>query len=57
MMKTNTIDQVLDSVLSQKDKSENLHLVVFYSHKFTELEINYKIYDKELLVIIKAFKQ
>ena len=30
-MKTNTSDQILDSVLSQKNELENLYLVVFYS--------------------------
>ena len=56
-MKADTSNQVLDSVLSQRDESENLHLVVFYSQKFTELELNYEIHDKELLVIVEVFKQ
>ena len=30
---------------------------MFYSQKFTDSELNYKIHDKELLVIVKAFKQ
>ena len=57
VMKADAFDQVLDSVLSQKNKSKNLHLVAFHSHKFTDLELNYEIHDKELLAIIKAFKQ
>ena len=56
VIKADASDQVLDSVLSQWDELENLYLVVFYSHKFTESELNYKIHDKELLVIIKSFK-
>ena len=44
-------------MLSQPDESENLHLVVFHSRKFTEPELNYKIHDKKLLAIVKAFKQ
>ena len=55
-MKTNASDQVLRSVLSQWDESENLHSVAFYSHKFTKLELNYKIHNKKLLTIVKAFK-
>ena len=43
--------------MSQLDKSENLHSIVFHLWKFTESELNYKIHDKELLVIVKAFKQ
>ena len=57
VMKADAFNQVLDSVLSQQDESENLHLVAFYSHKFMNSELNYKIHDKELLVIVKAFKQ
>ena len=30
---------------------------MFHSHKFTDSELNYKIHDKELLAIVKAFKQ
>ena len=56
-MKADASNQVLDSVLSQRDESENLHSVVFHSHKFTDQKLNYKIHDKELLAIIKAFKQ
>ena len=56
-MKADASNQVLDSVLSQKNKSENLHSVAFYLWKFTKSELNYKIHNKELLVIVKAFKQ
>ena len=56
-MKVDALNQAQKSILSQSDESENLHLIVFYSQKFTESELNYKIYDKELLAIVKAFKQ
>ena len=48
---------VLESDLRQQNELRNLYLIAFYSCKFTESELNYEIYDKELLVIIKAFKQ
>ena len=57
MIKVNASNQVLDSVLSQRDELENLHSVVFHSCKFMNLELNYKIHDKELLINVKAFKQ
>ena len=50
-------DQVLNSVLSQRDELRNLHSVAFHSHKFTDSELKYKIHDKELLAIVEAFKQ
>ena len=56
-MKADALNQVQESILSQSDKLENLHLIAFYLQKFTELKLNYKIHDKELLVIVKAFKQ
>ena len=57
VMKVDALNQTQESVLSQLNKSKNLHLVVFYSWKFIELELNYKIHDKELLAIVKVFKQ
>ena len=57
IMKADASDQVLDSVLSQKNELENLHSVAFHSHKFTDSELNYEIHDKKLLAIVKAFKQ
>ena len=57
IMKADTSDQVQKSILSQSDKSENLHSVAFHSQKFTEFELNYEIYNKKLLAIVKAFKQ
>ena len=56
VMKTDVLDQAQESVLSQLDKFKNLHSVAFYLWKFINFELNYKIYDKELLVIVKAFK-
>ena len=57
IMKADALNQAQESVLSQPDKSENLHPVVFHSRKFTGPELNYKIHNKELLAIVKAFKQ
>jgi len=34
-----------------------LHLVAFYSSKLTPQECNYEIYNKELLAIIRVFKE
>ena len=44
-------------VLSQIEDDGELHPVVFYSRKMIPAEYNYKIYDKELLAIIKSFEQ
>jgi hypothetical protein len=44
-------------VLLQYNKNSELYLVIFFFKKLTPAELNYKIYDKELLAIIKYFKQ
>ena len=33
------------------------HLVIYYSQKIMPLELNYNIYNKELLIIIAALKE
>ena len=33
------------------------HLVIYYSRKMTPLELNYNIYNKELLGIVAALKK
>jgi hypothetical protein len=47
----------LGAILSQFGIDGLLHPVVFYSLKLTSAEINYQVYDKELLAIIMAFEQ
>ena len=49
-------DFALGLVLLQKF-GERLHPVAFYSRKLSPAELNYDIHDKELLVIVEAFRQ
>ncbi len=56
-METDTSDFALGAILSQFGIDGLLHLVTFYSQKLTSAEINYQVYDKELLAIITVFKQ
>ena len=46
----------LGAVLNQLNKKNRLYPIIFYSRKFTTLELNYNIYDKELLAIIDSCK-
>ena len=50
-------DFALGCILSQPSPKGDLHPVCFYSRKFTLAELNYPIYDKELLEVVEAFKQ
>jgi hypothetical protein len=52
-----TLDFALDSVLSQYGKDGRFHPIAYCSRKFSTVEINYEIQDKELLAIIDAFEE
>jgi hypothetical protein len=46
----------LGAILSQFGIDGLLHLIAFYSRKLTSAEINYQVYDKELMAVITAFE-
>ncbi len=56
ILKINFSNYVNDEVLSQYDDEDILHSVIFYSKNMIFAECNYKIYDKELLIIIRCLK-
>jgi hypothetical protein len=55
-MEINILDFILGVYLLQKYKNA-WHLVAYYSRKITLLELNYNIYNKELLGIVIALKE
>ena len=57
IVETDGSDFALGAVLSQLQDDGKLHPIAFYSRKFSAAEINYEIYDKELLAIVAAFEQ
>ena len=58
IVETDASDNVSAGVLSQyNNENGKLHPVAFFSRKHSPQEINYEIYDKELLAIIKAFEE
>ena len=56
VLETDGSDFALGAVLSQVQSDGQLHPVAYYSRKFTPPEINYEIYDKELLAIVASFE-
>ena len=44
-------------VFSQLNEEGNLHSVIFFSSEMFSEKCNYEIYDKELLIIVKAFEK
>jgi hypothetical protein len=56
-LESDASNYALGAVLSQKGKNKQFHPIVFHSRKFTTVEINYEIYNKEFLVIIDSFQE
>jgi len=55
-IRTDISDFAVGCVLSQMSSTDNLlYPVTFYSRSLNKAEVNYTIYDKELLTIITAF--
>ena len=55
VLETDASDYAIAGVLSHPIDNK-LHPVAFYSRKLQPPELNYEIYDKEMLAIVEAFK-
>ena len=55
-MEVNTSDYAMRRVLSMEYKDKLWRPVAFLSKSLNEMERNYKIYDKEILVIIRGLE-
>ena len=56
VVKIDILDFILGIYLVQKHPNR-WHLVTYYSRKITPPELNYNIYNKELLGIVAALKE
>jgi len=56
IVETDLSNYVLGGVLSQYNKNGKLRPVAFLSWKLAPAKLNYEIYDKELLAIIRCFE-
>ena len=52
VLETDLFDHALENVLLQYDENSILYSVIYFSQKLNVAESNYKIYNKELLIII-----
>ncbi len=57
IVETDSSDYVSSGVLSQLGEDGLLHLVAFFPKNINPAKCNDEIYDKELLAIIRCFKQ
>ncbi len=56
-LEINTLNEVIEACINQLDDKKYLHSIVYYNCKFTVAELNYKIHNKKLLIIVDFFKQ
>ena len=56
ILKIDSFDWMINKMFSQHDDDEILHLMTFYNKSFNFIKINYHIYDKKLLIIIRCFE-
>ena len=57
VVKTDALNWALGGVLYEASKNNKFKLVIFSFAKYSAPKYNYKIYNKELLVIIKVLKE
>ena len=56
VIEANLSDYITGGILSQYNKNRVLYPVVYFLKWLSLAECNYKIYDKELLAIIRYFE-
>jgi hypothetical protein len=56
-LECNASDYATGAILSQTGPDGKLHPVAFYSKSLSPAEKNYDIFDKEMLAVIRAFKE
>ncbi len=57
VIENNASNYVFKDILSQYDENEILHSVAYFSKKHNSIECNYEIYDKKLMIIVRAFEK
>ena len=56
-VEANSSNYTIGGQLGQRDENRKLYPIVFFSKKLSGTQLNYPIYDKELLAIVEAFKE
>ncbi len=57
VIEINASNYVFEDIFSQYDENKILHSVAYFSKKHNSVKCNYKIYDKEFMIIVCAFKK
>jgi hypothetical protein len=56
IIEADSSDYAAGGVLSQRDEDGKLHPCAFYSRKYNATELNYEIYDKEMLAVVECLE-
>ena len=56
VIEANSSDYITGGILSQYNKDGVLYPIVYFLKRLNPAKYNYKIYNKELLAIIRCFK-
>ena len=57
VIEINALNYVFKDILFQYDENKILHSDTYFSKKHNSVKCNYKIYDKEFMIIVYAFKK
>jgi len=57
VIEINASNYVFKDILSQYDENEIFHLVTYFLKKHNSVKCNYKIYDKEFIIIVCTFEK
>ena len=57
VVEANLSDYITKGILSQYNEDGVLYFIIYFSKQLSPAKYNYEIYNKELLAIIKYFKQ
>ena len=55
MLETDALNSIIANIFSQKQPDGNWHPIAYYLKTIADTELNYPIYDKEILAIIFSF--
>ena len=56
ILEADASDFTLGAMVSQKGPDGKIHPIAFHSRKFNPAEMNYEIYDKEMLAIVESLE-
>ncbi len=57
VIEINASNYVFKDILFQYDENKIFHSIIYFLKKYNSIECNYKIYDKQLMIIVCAFKK